>query len=37
MAPHRELWQDPEYRVLFEPDEVAAPVPQPAAAIGAGA
>jgi ATP-binding cassette subfamily B protein len=21
MAPHGELWQDPEYRVLFEPDE----------------
>jgi hypothetical protein len=21
MAPHRELWQNPEYRALFEPDE----------------
>lgn len=36
MAPHRELWQDPEYRVLFEPGEGATPVPQAAAAIGAG-
>jgi ATP-binding cassette subfamily B protein len=36
MAPHRELWQDPEYRVLFEPGEAATPVPQSAAAIGAG-
>jgi len=36
MAPHRELWQDPEYRVLFEPGEGATPVPQAPAAIGAG-
>jgi ATP-binding cassette, subfamily B, bacterial len=28
MAPHRELWQDPDYRVLFEPDERPVPVAQ---------
>jgi ATP-binding cassette subfamily B protein len=32
MAPHRELWQNPEYRALFEPDE---PVSQKDAAITA--
>lgn len=35
MAPHSELWRDPEYRALFEPDEPT-PVP-PGAAMGAGA
>ena len=33
MAPHRELWQDPEYRTLFEPDEGPTLVPESAAAI----
>lgn len=32
MAPHRELWQNPEYRALFEPDE---PVSQKDTAITA--
>jgi ATP-binding cassette subfamily B protein len=34
MAPHHALWQDPQYRVLFEPDEPLAPVAP--AVIGAG-
>ncbi len=37
MAPHAELWQEPEYRVLFEPDEPAAPAPTKPTPIGAGA
>jgi ATP-binding cassette subfamily B protein len=45
MAPHRELWRDPDYRALFEADQQAAiepeeqptPVAQPPDAIGAGA
>jgi ATP-binding cassette subfamily B protein len=36
MAPHHELWRDPEYRALFEPDEPT-PVPSTGAAMGAGA
>jgi ATP-binding cassette subfamily B protein len=44
MAPHRELWRDPDYRALFEADEQAAiepdeqltPVAQPPDAITAG-
>jgi ATP-binding cassette, subfamily B, bacterial RamA/AmfB len=35
MASHRELWRDPEYRLLFEPAE--APVAPAVAAIGARA
>ena len=32
MAPHAELWQEPEYRVLFEPAEPPAPAaPKPTA------
>ncbi|MEA2181419.1 MAG: ATP-binding cassette, subfamily bacterial RamA/AmfB, partial [Solirubrobacteraceae bacterium] len=45
MAPHRELWRDPDYRALFEadqqaaiePDEQSTAVAQPPDAIGAGA
>jgi ATP-binding cassette subfamily B protein len=37
MAPHGELWQDPEYRVLFEPDEPQAPADTEPAPIRAGA
>jgi hypothetical protein len=37
MAAHRELWRDPDYRALFEADEEPVAVPQPVAAIGAGA
>jgi hypothetical protein len=45
MAPHRELWRDPDYRALFEvgeqatigPDEQPTPVVQPTGAITAGA
>lgn len=33
MAPHRELWQNPDYRALFEPDEHAPP-PAPIVAVG---
>jgi ATP-binding cassette subfamily B protein len=36
MAPHDELWRDPEYRALFEAGEPT-PVPSAGAAIGAGA
>lgn len=36
MAPHDELWQDPDYRVLFEVDEPSPPAGQ-IVAIGAGA
>jgi ATP-binding cassette subfamily B protein len=36
MAPHDELWRDPEYRALFEPDEPTT-VPRVGAAMGAGA
>jgi ATP-binding cassette subfamily B protein len=35
MAPHDELWQDPEYRSLFEPDEPSAAGPQPGSGIAA--
>jgi ATP-binding cassette subfamily B protein len=28
VAPHHELWQNPEYRALFEPDEPSAQIPQ---------
>jgi ATP-binding cassette subfamily B protein len=35
MAPHRELWQNPEYRALFEPDEPATPVPPANATVTA--
>jgi ATP-binding cassette subfamily B protein len=35
MAPHRELWQNPEYRALFEPDEPPAPVPPADATVTA--
>jgi ATP-binding cassette subfamily B protein len=35
MAPHRELWQNPEYRGLFEPDEPSTPVSQKDTAITA--
>jgi ATP-binding cassette subfamily B protein len=34
MAPHHELWQHPEYRALFEPDEPAAPAQATIAAVG---
>jgi ATP-binding cassette subfamily B protein len=37
MAPHAELWQDPEYRVLFEPDEPPVPAATKPTPIGAGA
>ncbi len=37
MAPHHQLWQDPEYRVLFEPDEPPMAVVDTPAAVGAGA
>jgi ATP-binding cassette subfamily B protein len=33
MAPHRELWQHPEYRALFEPDEPSPPAQPPIAAV----
>lgn len=33
MAPHHELWQHPEYRALFEPDEPAAPAQPSIAAV----
>jgi len=36
MAPHDELWRDPEYRALFEPDERTSVAPA-GAAVGAGA
>jgi ATP-binding cassette subfamily B protein len=34
MATHRELWEDPEYRVLFEPDE---PAPAALVSVATGA
>ncbi|HEX8158799.1 MAG TPA: hypothetical protein VF526_15545, partial [Solirubrobacteraceae bacterium] len=37
MAPHRELWRDPDYRALFEVGEEPMPVPLAVAAIAAGA
>jgi ATP-binding cassette subfamily B protein len=37
MAPHAELWDEPEYRLLFEPDEPAAPVALTSVAGGGGA
>jgi ATP-binding cassette, subfamily B, bacterial len=37
MAPHHELWQNPDYRVLFEADEPSTPRRQTIVAIGAGA
>jgi len=37
MAPHRELWQNPEYRDLFEPDEPSMAITAPATANAAGA
>jgi ATP-binding cassette, subfamily B, bacterial len=33
MAPHRELWQHPGYRALFEPDEPSPPAQPPIAAV----
>jgi ATP-binding cassette subfamily B protein len=33
MAPHHELWQHPEYRALFEPDEPSPPAQPPIAAV----
>jgi hypothetical protein len=36
MAPHHELWQNPDYRVLFEADEPSA-ARQKVVPIGAGA
>jgi ATP-binding cassette, subfamily B, bacterial len=36
MAPHDELWRDPEYRALFEPGEPT-PVSPAGAAMAAGA
>jgi ATP-binding cassette subfamily B protein len=35
MAPHHELWRDPDYRALFEPDAPPAPGPRSDAAIAA--
>jgi ATP-binding cassette subfamily B protein len=35
MAPHHELWRDPDYRALFEPDAPPAPGPRSEAAIAA--
>jgi len=37
MAPHHGLWQEPEYRVLFEPVEPKTPVAETPTTIGAGA
>jgi ATP-binding cassette subfamily B protein len=37
MAPHAKLWQDPDYRLLFEPDEPSKPAFEMPAMIGAGA
>jgi ATP-binding cassette subfamily B protein len=36
MAPHHELWQNPDYRVLFEADEPTAPATSTVVPIGAG-
>jgi ATP-binding cassette, subfamily B, bacterial RamA/AmfB len=38
MAPHRELWQNPDYRALFEADETPVPAParQTLVSLGAG-
>jgi len=36
MAPHHELWQNPDYRVLFEADEPTAPATPTVVSIGAG-
>jgi len=37
MAPHHELWQNPDYRVLFEADEPPTPAAQTIVPLGAGA
>jgi ATP-binding cassette subfamily B protein len=37
MAPHNELWQNPDYRVLFEASEPSTPAKQTVVPIGAGA
>ena len=36
MAPHHELWQNPDYRVLFEADEPSVPATPTVLPIGAG-
>jgi ATP-binding cassette subfamily B protein len=36
MAPHHELWQNPDYRALFEADEPSAPATPTVVPIGAG-
>jgi ATP-binding cassette, subfamily B, bacterial RamA/AmfB len=36
MAPHRELWQDPDYRAVFEPDDDVDVVDRPRLAVVAG-
>jgi ATP-binding cassette subfamily B protein len=33
MAPHRELWQEPDYRALFDPGAAAAPARPPATLV----
>jgi ATP-binding cassette subfamily B protein len=35
MAPHHELWQNPAYRLLFEPDEAGAPILRTGLALAA--
>jgi ATP-binding cassette subfamily B protein len=35
-GPHRDLWDDPDYRAIFRPDAVSAPVVPAAAALGSG-
>jgi ATP-binding cassette subfamily B protein len=37
LAPHRDLWVQPEYRLLFEPDEPPAPAALTSVTAGAGA